>query len=473
MSILMFVSMFVALGLFYLIIGVSVSKKISTIKDYFLAGRDLGLGPLTFTLVATQIGGGMLLGSADAAYRDGYFGIFYSVGMSVGFLLLGFGLASKLRQFEIVTTAQLFELKYGSTFLRKVASVISAVSMMGIFAAQVVASRLLFNVLGIGNESFLILFWVFVIIYTVMGGLKAVVITDIFQVIFLVSIVSGVFVYSLFNGGISISSLGSATANQAGFASFGSAFTKQLPVLLTAAIYPLFGQDLTQRFFAARTKKIAALGAILAGVVIIGFAFVPVYFGMAAKIMNLTIPANTSVFYSVIGALTNDFILALVGCALIAAITSTADSLLCGISSNVVQDFGCLLPLGCEVEGAKRTLLVSKITTLISGVIGVLIAYFSKDILSVMCQSYGVLISALFVPVLFCLISKKLKKEAAFASLFAGAASFFLIKLLSLYGVYAASELMLVVVPVAVSFVGYVFGAFIGQSQLDNLQENS
>jgi len=62
MSSVIFVSIFLLLGVFYLILGVVVSKRINTVTDYFLAGRDLGVAALTFTLVATQIGGGDAVG---------------------------------------------------------------------------------------------------------------------------------------------------------------------------------------------------------------------------------------------------------------------------------------------------------------------------------------------------------------------------------------------------------------------------
>ena len=46
-------------------------------------------------------------------------------------------------------------------------------------------------------------------------------------------------------------------------------------------------QDLAQRFFAARTKKIATLSALLTGGFMILFALVPIYFGMQAKLLGL------------------------------------------------------------------------------------------------------------------------------------------------------------------------------------------
>ena len=185
---ILFLSLFIGLGLIYLILGLFVSRGIKTKEDYFLAGRELGLVPLTFTLIATQVGGGMMLGTAAQSYKVGYFGIFYTLGISLGFLILGLGLAAKLRSFNVVTTAELFEVKYNSVFLRKIASLLSIVTLFGILGAQVIALRSVLFALGLENELVFIAFWLFIIIYTMLGGLKAVAITDTFQILFLLTV---------------------------------------------------------------------------------------------------------------------------------------------------------------------------------------------------------------------------------------------------------------------------------------------
>ena len=452
-----FLTTFSILAVLYLILGIWTSRKIKTVDDYFLAGRNLGLVALVFTLVATQIGGGMLIGTADAAYTSGYFGVFYTLGMSVGFILLGCGIASKLRAFHVATTAELFEVKYGSRFLRKVASFLSAGSMIGILAAQVVASRELFNALGIGTETILLLFWLFVIVYTVAGGLKAVVLTDMFQVSFLIIVVLFVFAISLFGEAGSFFTMSSFAGRQSFFSGKG-VFLRQLPILLSSAMYPLFGQDLAQRFFSARNKKIAVSAALISSVIMILFSFVPVYFGMKARLLNLVITSQTSTFMSVIGAVSNNMVLALIACALVAAITSTADSLLCAASSNITQDFDY------SFLTKKSKLFVSKIVTLLAGILGLLLAYHASNILGIMAQSYALLISTLFVSIFFCFFTKNLKKTAAFISVMSGGASFVFLKLIPLNVSAELSNIMLLLVPLAISFVGYVVGFAIDET---------
>ena len=96
MNIPLFLTIFSGLGIVYLILGFLASRNIKTTVDYFLAGRKLGFFAVTFTLIATQLGGNMVIGASDWAYTYGLYGILYSMGMGLGFLLLSTGFAAKV-----------------------------------------------------------------------------------------------------------------------------------------------------------------------------------------------------------------------------------------------------------------------------------------------------------------------------------------------------------------------------------------
>ncbi len=96
MSNITFLIILFSLVTIYFILGMYASKDTKNTTDYFLAGRKLGLFYVTFTLIATQLGGGMLLGTSQKAYSIGLFGILYTLSISLGFLLLGLGFASNI-----------------------------------------------------------------------------------------------------------------------------------------------------------------------------------------------------------------------------------------------------------------------------------------------------------------------------------------------------------------------------------------
>ncbi|MFH1461963.1 MAG: sodium:solute symporter family protein [bacterium] len=441
---ILFLSIFIGLGLIYLLLGLFVSKGIKNNEDYFLAGRKLPLFPLTFTLIATQVGGGMMLGTAAESYKIGYFGVFYTLGISLGFLILGLGLASKLRSFNVSTTAELFEVKYKSVFLRKIASLLSIVTLFGILGAQVVALRSVLCALGLNNEIVFIAFWLFIIIYTMIGGLKAVAITDTFQVLFLLIVFSILFITTLMSEPASFFSLSSFISRQNLFNGENFSFLTLFPVIFNPMMFSLIEQDLAQRFFSAKTKRIAAISAGLAGLFMISFSLVPVYFGMKAKLSGLALVAGANPLVVTINSIANNLFLSLVVCGLAAAITSTADSLLCAISSNICQDF--------EFSFIKMNKLkLSKIVTFVVGILAMIVAYFSNDIIGILIQSYELSISCLFVPFFLCYFKKNLNKKAAGLSIIFGFLGFILFRIFVLPIPKELASLTL-------SFGGYLIG---------------
>jgi len=183
MSITLFLTILFSLTTIYFIIGLITSRKVTTVNDYFLANRQVGVLPLTFTLVATQLGSGLLLGTAARAYNIGLWGILYTIGISLGFLILGCGFAAKLQSLNIATTAEIFETHYRSQKLKLFASLVSILSLWGILIAQIIASHQLFITCGIDDLRWLICFWFLLIGYTMLGGLRSVIIIDTLQVI--------------------------------------------------------------------------------------------------------------------------------------------------------------------------------------------------------------------------------------------------------------------------------------------------
>jgi solute:Na+ symporter, SSS family len=450
MNFTLFWSIFILFGASYFAVAMLASRRITTDDDYFLAGRQLGIFSITFTLIASQLGAGMMLGTTEEAFHYGIYGLLYNLGICLGFLLLGLGFAAKLRQFNISTTAELFQIKYDSILLRRLASVLSVITLGGILAGQILASRKLISTFTTEHNWILICFWLAVIFYTMFGGLKAAVATDIFQ-FFLVIAVFGVTAVFIWSGHKSypVTSLQEiATLQEQYFDSENISWSKMTGLLLMPICFSLIEQDLAQRFFSAKTKKIAIISALLAGIFILCFSCVPLFFGMQARILNLILGYEASVLLSSVQFLANDVLLCFVICALIAAIGSTADSLLCAIGSNIVYDF--------NVNTARKSvypygIFISRGVTFVAGVCALCGAYFFDSILSIITQSYEISVSCLFVPLVFCYLKKKVYKEAAVAALFCGLFGFIVFRLFPISMPREIATLIL-------SLMGYIAG---------------
>ncbi|MEX0939867.1 MAG: sodium:solute symporter family protein [Candidatus Babeliales bacterium] len=447
MNELLFFSVLFGFGIIYILLAIIPSRQIKDKKDYFLAGRNLGRLKATVTLIATQLGAGLLLGTSQQAYHLGFYALIFTVGITLGLILLGCGIASRLRALNIVTTTEIFETKYNSPMLRRIASFIVTITLGGILIGNIVASKTLLLGLGIKNEIFFLTFWLFLIIYTMIGGLKAVVLTDVFQVLFIIAVFVPLFFYSIFKNP-SFFDLANLKMMQQHFAQHPPSIIIMLRTLLMPALFALFEQDLAQVFFAARTKQVATFAAFATTAFILIFGIIPIYFGIQSQLIGISVAANASPLIPMIAHLTNDFIVILVAVGILAAIASTADALLCAISGNICQDLNLsFLGLSPVVE-SKTTIIASGLT-----ILG--LSYFMPpDIIKILVTSYGVPVSCLLVPLLFAYFKKEVSREAGICSVIAGVLGFVLFNLMPLP---IPPELP----TLALSLIGYAVGEHI------------
>jgi SSS family solute:Na+ symporter len=223
------------------------------------------------------------------------------------------------------------------------------------------------------------------------------------------------------------------------------------------ALFSLIEQDLAQRFFAARTQRIATLSALCSCIFLILFALIPIYFGMQAKLLGVIVPAGISPLIPTIELLTNELMVIFCLCAIIAAITSTADSLLCAISSNAAQDF--------EVPLMGNALTQSKLITLIVGIGALAASYFvPQNIITILIDSYAISVSCLLVPLTWAYFKETVSKKAAVISIISGLIAFIIMPLWQ-------TNMPTVLIPVIVSAIGYMIGDRLDKKNINKSSE--
>lgn len=396
MNIPVFLISLLILQLICLYVGRQASKSMANQDDYFLAGRGLKFFPLFMTLIATQIGGGLVLGSAEEAYRYGWYVLLYPLGASLGMLALAAGIGKRLSQFKVTTVAQLFEVVYRSPRLKKIASLLSIVSLFMILIAQVIASRKFMLSIGVDELWIFFGFWIIVIVYTVLGGMQAVVATDIIQAFYFIGIFVACFIYTLL-----INPVDATAILQDWSGDFDFDQTKFTGWLLMPLLFMVIEQDMAQRCFAAKSGRTVSWASGWSALCIITVCAIPVFYGTLAKTLGISVPEGASVLMSVLQVTTNPVLCALFGCAVMAAIISTADALINSISSNIAQDFD---------SGILRRSQNLKTAQWISTGIGCLAlfcSFYSSNIVGVLIQSYELSVSCLLVPVMAALFVRQ------------------------------------------------------------------
>lgn len=417
MDIPLFITVLMVLQFVCMYAGRKASRDLANEKDYFLAGKEVRFFPLLMSFIATQIGGGLILGSSEEAYQFGWAVLLYPLGASLGFVLLALGVGRRLAQFRVSTVAQLFEQVYHSPKLKRAASLLSIISLFLILVAQVMGSRKFMINLQIDSMPLFLAFWGIVIFYTVMGGLKALVSIDIIQALFFILIFAAGCGSVLYYADATLTSSIQAGWSGEGFEWDGS---KLLGWLFMPLLFMVIEQDMAQRCFAARSPGVVAKAAGCAAAATLLICLVPIYFGIYAKQVGIAIPDQGSVFMAVAEAATSPAMSALLGCAVLMAVVSTAISLINAVSSNLMQDFDW----GFWGNGS-RLLLMRSMTALI-GLAAVFFSFYYQNIVDLLIESYEISVYCLFVPVAAALFKQRGNSSSAFLAMLFGALAFFL-----------------------------------------------
>lgn len=389
MNVPLFFTILFILGLLSLYFGTRASKQLQGKDAYFLSNRNIKYVALTITILATQLGGGTLIGISDEAYTKGWIALLYPLGVYSGLLLLSFGIGARLRTAEISTLPELFEKVYHSVFLRRIAGFLSAFSLWLILVAQGIASRKFFASLGYDDPLLLIIFWSIIILYTVIGGLRAVVNTDIVQAVFLGSTLIVLFIITL----CAIPDIGLLFHHTA---KNTLVTTDYIHWLLMPMLFMIIGQDMGQRCSAAITPATVSKAMASAAFLYLLLSLIPASLGIMAHQLHLVIQPGHSVLLSTVIQLTNPTLTTFAACGILMAIISTANSLLCALSANLAIDVW-----------PKANIRIAKTLTLISGILAIGSSFFLNNIVSMMIIAYEAFIYLFFAPILMAVFMKK------------------------------------------------------------------
>lgn len=407
-------------------VGLLSARMIKGSDDFLVAGRKFGPLLVVAGLTATHLGGGAVMGVSEDSFVYGYSGIAYSAGTAVGLTLLGLLSAKRLRNLSLYTITDFLALRYNSKVVRGLAALLSIVAVTGIVAAQVSAAGGAFQILGINPTIGAAIAVSLFIGYTFFAGMWGVAITDAMQLIIIVIAVPIACVIGLqtvggFSGLQEFAAASDAVSAETYLSPVGMGVMAMLGVMTPVIMYDLIGQDFYQRLFSARSGKVASASAIMAGVLLILFGTFPVIGGMSARAMfGEDLEDSSSALPMLIVEVLPVWLAAILVAAILAAVMSTADSLLIAGSTHITNDFYRKI-MGRDQNGdSTTTLWIARISTLVLGVGALTFALLVPGIIQVLVLAYTMYASGVFIPLILGLFWKRGTKEGAIAAILLG-----------------------------------------------------
>ena len=404
-------------------------------EEYYIGGRKMGYGHVGLSVVATDVGGGFSIGLGGLGFLMGISGSWMLFTGLLGAWLAAVFLIPKVKNLSteqgFFTMPEVFN-HFFNARVAFLAGIISAIGYVGFSSSQMLAGARLASSSfdGMSLDAALYLMAFIIIVYTVMGGIKAVIYTDTFQWILLLGglIFVGIPISYFAVGGIE--SIRETVSPE--MLSLRNISWQQL-VNWGVTILPIWfvGMTLYQRIYATRSERDAQKAWYLAGLLEWPvMAFMGVMLGLFAKVA-----ADQGMFAYMGYELASDMhheqglpmllrtvlpvgLMGLMMSAYFSAIMSTADSCLVAASGNVTTD---IIEKWFKVDTSRYSAIrISQIVTLALGVFAFLLAAIFDTVLQIMLYSYAFMVSALLVPLIGGIYWRRSSNAAAWWSMLTG-----------------------------------------------------
>lgn len=406
--------------------GLREAQNHHSTDDFFLAGRSLSWPFIGLSLFATNISITSIIGLASSGYKTGISVFNYEWVGSIMLVIFAIFIAPFYLKYRLTTMPEYLERRYDHRSRLFFSVIAITVNIFIDIAGALYASSLFLSGIfpSLDLQALVFIMALIAGLYTVLGGLQAVIVTDSIQAI-LLSVGSIVIAFVVYykTGWQEIQS-----SIDASFLSLIRPLDDTLipwPTLLIslpilAFYFMCTNQHMVQRILGARSVDDGRKGAIFAGLLKLPLLFMLILPGTAARLIYPDLE-NTNLVYPL---LMYDFlpagILGIVLTGFIAALMSSIDSALTAASSIATMD----IYKKFKPESSQRHLIrMGKVFIMIAVFIASLWAPFIERF-PTLWEYLQALLSYLSPPVVTCFIFglfwKKATSQAAFTALWTG-----------------------------------------------------
>lgn len=386
--------------------------------DYFFAKRSLPFWALSITFIASWWGAGSAISTADLAYNDGMGAFWYYGSPALLATFFMFLMAKSIRKTGSYTQGEIFKTRYNKT-----ASLMLSIAIF-LFMTITASSQMV----GIGDffgtyldmnyELAIIVGTAIVFIYSLFGGFRGVVITDIIQfiILFISSIIIFIVAYSK-SGGISEISMVADKLGKTDFTSFFGGLEKYYVYIITFGAAWMIQANVWQRISATRDVKDSKKMTMMSLCVYGPLYLMSVVTGMCGLVIYKEFPQG-GIVINIIRDYLNPVLGAFIFIGITAAIMSTMDSLINTGALTLTLDIykEKINPNVSE----KKLLNISKGSTVIVTIIALFFSLKVRSILQVSWIASDIITTGIFVPLVLGFFWRRGNSIGAIASMISG-----------------------------------------------------
>ncbi|MEY1662475.1 sodium:solute symporter family protein [Isoalcanivorax beigongshangi] len=381
-----------------------IRKKEENTDAYMVSNQRLGIGMASASMTATWIWAASFYAAATSGYKYGVSGpLHYGLwGALMILFIYPFGQRFRKLAPQAHTLGELVHARHGSSsqLILAFSNLLgSTVSLMVNFTA---AGALVAVLSPLSFQTGVVIAGIGVLSYTLYSGFRAAVFTDFAQLVALMAIAVIIIPAVLFAMGgpeAFVAGLGTLTDEQRDLFSRTAILEQGAPYFFAVLAYAIGNQTISQRLFAVDEAHIkptfltATLGyaAIVIGLGMIGLMAAAAGLEPLDGDTNNLIPQMISTYLSPV-------MIGLFFVLVIGSLSSTADSDLCALSAIMMADvYG--KNIAKDNADPRRMLLIGRVTMIVATMVGIVLASFALDILT-MLVFVGALWGAIVFPVI-------------------------------------------------------------------------
>ena len=445
----------------------SKGSESSALEEYFIGGRTMGGFVLAMTIIASYTSASSFVGGPGVAYALGLGWVLLAM-IQVPTTFLTLGVLGKRfailgRRLHAVTITDFLYARYRSDAVVILCSVAVLVFFVASMIAQFIGGARVFQaVTGYPYEVGLGIFGFAVVLYTSVGGFRAVVLTDALQGIVMVVAAVVVLLAVLDAGGGMERSIQTLYAIDPGLISPSGAGGK-IPAPMLFSFWVLVGLGIlglpqtTQRCFGYKDSR-SMHEAMIMGTLIIGFLLLCMH--LAGALGRAVLPDLSSgdlVIPTLILELLPPFWAGVFVTGPLAAIMSTVDTMLLLVSATIIKDLYIRYALKNDVVrvSQKKINRMSLCCTFAVGLIVFLASFNPPDLLVwINLFAFGGLEAVFLCPIILGLYWRSANACGAIVSIVVGVSVFMTLSVgkISLFGLHA------IVPTILVAFLAFLVG---------------
>ena len=279
-----FISMIIVLILAS-IPGLLAAKKVKSEADYSVGGRKAGSVLVAGTIIGTIVGAAATIGTAQLGFKVGISAWWFTLGSGIALVVMALFYAKPLRNSGLTTISEFLVINYGERAGPMSSIAATAGIFLSIVASMLTAIHLIAGVFQVNLIEASAVIMVVVLLSVFLGGISGSGMAGLVKVglIFGTIFIAGIWAYNDLGG---IGGIKMTFPTTPWLSMFAGGKEKVLYNISSLIIGVISTQSYIQALFSASNSKKAAIGCIVAAVIVIPIGLPSAIIGMSVQISN-------------------------------------------------------------------------------------------------------------------------------------------------------------------------------------------